>query len=189
MMPPYKKEISSFSIVSPHHISSAESLLDFHLKNKEFFAHAYPTYHPQYFSLSFWEEKLNFFRTSWDEEKSLRFFIIKNQKVIGSVGYDQLSRGPFQACFLGYALDKDHQGQGIMGQTLQETISILFKNLNFHRIMANYVPTNEKSGKVLTSLGFEKERLAKDYLKLNGKWEDHVLTSLINKEWKEETHQ
>ena len=48
--------------------------------------------------------------------------------------------------------------------------------------MANYMPTNEASGKVLKRLGFTVEGYARDYLCLNGKWEDHILTSLTNPE-------
>ncbi len=46
--------------------------------------------------------------------------------------------------------------------------------------MANYVPTNERSGRLLRRLGFTVEGYARDYLCLNGTWQDHILTSLIN---------
>jgi ribosomal-protein-alanine N-acetyltransferase len=40
--------------------------------------------------------------------------------------------------------------------------------------------SNERSGKLLNKLGFSEGGLAKNYLKINGRWEDHVLTSLLN---------
>lgn len=46
--------------------------------------------------------------------------------------------------------------------------------------MANYTPSNIRSEKLLTKLGFEKEGLAKSYFKIAGSWQDHVLTSKIN---------
>jgi len=57
--------------------------------------------------------------------------------------------------------------------------------MNLHRIMANYVPTNERSASVLKKLGFQVEGYARDYLYLNGKWRDHILTSLTNKDWQD----
>jgi ribosomal-protein-alanine N-acetyltransferase len=33
---------------------------------------------------------------------------------------------------------------------------------------------------VLEGLGFEREGVARSYLKINGEWADHVLTALIN---------
>ena len=49
--------------------------------------------------------------------------------------------------------------------------------------MANYMPHNHRSGKLLERLGFEREGYAKDYLLIDGQWRDHVLTALTNKEW------
>jgi len=49
-----------------------------------------------------------------------------------------------------------------------------------HRIHANYMPHNRRSGAVLRRLGFVVDGFARDYLQINGRWEDHVLTSLIN---------
>lgn len=46
--------------------------------------------------------------------------------------------------------------------------------------MANYVPTNERSGRLLRRLGFTVEGYARDYLFIDGAWRDHVLTSLTN---------
>jgi ribosomal-protein-alanine N-acetyltransferase len=47
--------------------------------------------------------------------------------------------------------------------------------------MANHMPGNERSARLLKSLGFEEEGYAKEYLLINGKWEDHVLNSLLTK--------
>jgi ribosomal-protein-alanine N-acetyltransferase len=67
-----------------------------------------------------------------------------------------------------------------MFEALSLTNAYMFDDLGLHRIMAGYLPHNERSGKLLDRLGFEKEGLARKYLKINGRWEDHLLTSLIN---------
>ena len=46
--------------------------------------------------------------------------------------------------------------------------------------MANFMPENTRSKKLLFSLKFEKEGFAKKYLFINGKWQDHTLTALLN---------
>ena len=56
----------------------------------------------------------------------------------------------------------------------------LFQELRMHRIMANYLPTNERSGSLLRRLGFKVEGYARDYIYINGAWRDHILTSLVN---------
>lgn len=49
--------------------------------------------------------------------------------------------------------------------------------------MAAYLPDNERSGKLLKRLGFVVEGYARDYLMIDGQWQDHILTSLINHNW------
>jgi ribosomal-protein-alanine N-acetyltransferase len=46
--------------------------------------------------------------------------------------------------------------------------------------MANHMPTNTRSDKLLRLLGFEREGYARAYLKISGHWEDMVLNALIN---------
>ncbi len=67
-----------------------------------------------------------------------------------------------------------------MRESLTVAIQHVFRDIGLHRIMANYRPENTRSEHLLASLGFEKEGLARSYLKINGSWADHVLTSLIN---------
>ena len=67
-----------------------------------------------------------------------------------------------------------------MAQALQAAIAHIFQCVGLHRIMVNYQPANVRSEALLQRLGFEREGLARRYLKINGHWADHVLTSLIN---------
>jgi ribosomal-protein-alanine N-acetyltransferase len=53
----------------------------------------------------------------------------------------------------------------------------VFERMNLPRLMANYMPTNEQSGRLLRKLGFSVEGYARDYLLLQGTWKDHPLTS------------
>ena len=115
------------------------------------------------------------------------YFVIfdkQEHKIIGTVSYSNITRFPFHASHIGYSLDEKYQGNGIMQRAVKETINWMFSVQNLHRIMAAYIPHNEKRGKVLSALGFVKEGEAKDYLYINGAWEDHILTSKINDDWK-----
>ena len=106
-----------------------------------------------------------------------------NDGVIGICNFTQIFRGPFQACYLGYNISAGHEGKGLMSEALKKAIQYMFEKQKIHRIMANYMPSNEKSARLLSKLGFTIEGFAKDYLFINGKWEDHTLTSLINQQW------
>ncbi|HEX7732099.1 MAG TPA: GNAT family N-acetyltransferase [Rhodanobacter sp.] len=91
-------------------------------------------------------------------------------------------RGAFQACHLGYDAAARAQGRGIMHEALQAGLAWAFGELDLHRVMANHLPRNERSARLLARLGFEREGYAKRYLRIAGVWEDHVLTALIRPE-------
>ncbi|WP_299002739.1 GNAT family N-acetyltransferase [uncultured Shewanella sp.] len=101
-------------------------------------------------------------------------------KVIGVCNFTNIIQGPFKACHLGYSLSEHQQGKGYMQEMLKGGIQHAFSELGLHRIMANYMPHNQKSAHLLKALGFEREGLARDYLHIAGQWQDHVLTSKIN---------
>ncbi len=92
--------------------------------------------------------------------------------------YSQFVRGISQSCFLGYSIANEHQGKGLMQEVLQAGIRYISSELNIDRIQACYMPRNHRSAAVLQRMNFEKEGMARNYLKINGVWEDHVLTAL-----------
>ncbi|WP_410211000.1 GNAT family N-acetyltransferase [Aquirhabdus sp.] len=111
---------------------------------------------------------------------NLLIYTIENPELIGHCNYSNIVQGAFQACHLGYAISAAFEGKGLMCEALTAANLYIFESYGLHRIMANYRPENHRSGALLSRLGFEQEGLAKSYLKINGAWADHVLTSKIN---------
>lgn len=106
------------------------------------------------------------------------------EEPVGDIALSEIVRGPFQACYLGYRIGAEHEGRGYVTESIASVVEYAFTALNLHRIMANYMPTNERSAAVLRRSGFTIEGMARDYLRLNGEWRDHVLTSRINPNWR-----
>lgn len=103
------------------------------------------------------------------------------QRVVGHVSLSNLSRGPFQNCSLGYALDAPCQGRGLMHEALQSVITEAFSPaINLHRLQAAVRPDNARSLAVLARLGFAEEGLARDYLFIDGAWRNHRLFAITN---------
>ena len=100
--------------------------------------------------------------------------------VVATCNFTNIVRGPMQACYLGYSVDEDRQGQGVMAEVVQTGIDYMFGTCRLHRIMANHMPSNTRSAALLQRLGFEREGVARQYLKIAGRWEDMVLNALIN---------
>ena len=104
-----------------------------------------------------------------------------SSRLVGSIGLNQIFRGPFQNAMLGYAIDADCQGHGLMREALQAVIEHAFSpSVHLHRIQANVRPENGRSVALLQRLGFEDEGLAREYLFINGAWRDHRMFALRN---------
>ena len=137
-----------------------------------------------YFSETYWYRRLERNRDELTRDVSLRLGVFRRSDpegpVLGQVNFSQIVRGAAQACYLGYSLDRRCVGRGMMTEALSGAIPFVFDRLRLHRIQANYIPTNERSGRVLRGLGFVVEGYARDYLFIGGAWRDHVLTALTN---------
>jgi ribosomal-protein-alanine N-acetyltransferase len=104
-----------------------------------------------------------------------------NGPFLGAVSLTQIVFAARRACSMGYHLDHRHQGQGYMHEAASAATVFAFDTLQLNRVEATYIPENERSAKVLARLGFEIEGRAKAYLFINGKFQDHVLTGLVNR--------
>jgi len=135
-------------------------------------------------SVANWRRRLDQFAADERAGTALRFMLFPERNlggpVLGVVNFTQIFRGPFQACYLGYALDYRLEGRGLMREALEASIRHMFEVMKLHRIMLNYMPSNERSAGLARRLGFVPEGIARDYLYIDGAWRDHVLTTLIN---------
>lgn len=159
---------------------NSQSVAEYFSRNHKHLEASMPERSAEFYTRAFWTERLSRYQLSRSADKELRFTLIDGEKVIGVINYDQIVKGPFQACYLGYSIDSEYQGKGLMREALSQTISYVVRELHLNRVMANYEPSNQRSAKLLKSLGFEREGYARKYLKLNGVWRDHVLTSFIS---------
>ena len=101
-------------------------------------------------------------------------------RTIGTIGLNNIVHGAFLSCHLGYKLDQDEINRGYMTEALKKVIEYAFTTLGLHRIEANILPRNVRSMRVVKKLGFYDEGLAEKYLRINGKWEDHIHMVLLN---------
>jgi len=138
---------------------------------------------PAFFTEAFWRDRLAVAVEEFHAGRAARFVLqagAAEGPVVGTCNYTNIVRGPFLACHLGYQIARSHEGRGLMAEALRATNDFVFREMKLHRIMANYRPENERSGRLLERLGFVREGMAKDYLFIDGAWRDHVLTALVN---------
>lgn len=163
--------------------SYAEMVVDYYLRNKSFLEEWEPVKSEEFYTNQYQQEQLEQDLTNIQNNNSFRLWIFKkhdDHRIIGSIGFNNIVRGVFLSCFLGYKLDKDEINKGYMSEALQKGIEIMFNEYGLHRIEANIMPKNKRSLRVVEKLGFYNEGVAYKYLKINGQWEDHIHMVLLN---------
>jgi [ribosomal protein S5]-alanine N-acetyltransferase len=160
----------------------AESLLDLHLRNGEFFQKYSPTFGGDYYKL---DSKCNYIsnsRKQREEDKAYAFgiYLKDNGALIGDVSLYRISRGSLQRCLIGYSLDKQHNGSGYMTEAVSLAVEFAFNELKLHRVEAGVMLNNIGSMRVLEKAGFHREGIEQKGVKINGQWEDHQIFAIIS---------
>jgi ribosomal-protein-alanine N-acetyltransferase len=163
-------------------IDDATNMSYFMEKNRDHFKHCSPNY-DDVIKKSFWEKRYEFSINNYENKTALSLLVkskYTDEPIIGDINFDGMMRGVFQACYLGFRLDKQHEGKGVMFEALTKAIHVIFQEWNLHRIMANFRPDNSRSGNLLKRLNFQREGYAEKYLFIEGQWRDHIMATLIN---------
>lgn len=170
-------------VLKPANKSYARQCLNYLRRNKKFFKPWTPAYADGYFTIREQTRDLVAKMRSFKEELQIKFFIFKKSNldiIIGDFEFGSIVKGPFLSCYLGYKLDKDEIKKGYMVEALEGGIKYMFEKIGLHRIEANIMPRNKPSVRLARRLGFKYEGKSKKYLKINGKWEDHLHYVLLN---------
>lgn len=85
---------------------------------------------------------------------------------------------------IGYALGRDHWGQGYIQEALNALLAFAFNELNLHRLEADVDPRNARSIRTLERLGFQKEGYLRERWHVGGEIQDALFYGLLKREWK-----
>jgi len=161
--------------------SDAEKYSEYYESNKKHFAPWEPERPLGFHSVEEWQKRILVCVQQQSQGEAAYFVAELEGRIAGHCNLSNVVRGAFLACYMGYGVAKIEEGKGIAYEMCRVSIDYAFNELKLHRIMANYVPYNNRSARLLNRMGFEREGLAKNYLKIAGKWQNHVLMSLTNK--------
>lgn len=162
----------------------SKEVLDYYVRNKEFLEEWEPAREVEFYTRKYQEKQLDMDSKSVKSGEAFKLWIFKKgeNKTIGYFAFNNIVRGIFLSCFLGYKLDGDEIRKGYMSEALKKGIDIAFRELGLHRIEANIMPKNKASLALAQKLNFYNEGLARKYLKIDGQWEDHIHMVLLNEE-------
>jgi len=165
--------------------AEAQAVASFFERNIEFHRPWVPIRKAFFYAPEFWHYSLGSNIELARDDKALRLFVYnwETDAPIGHIYFDSIVRGAGQHCTLSYAICERFQRQGLMKEALKLGIQHIFDAAGLHRIQAAYLPRNTRSARLLESLEFQLEGVARQYINIAGTWEDHKIVSLINAEW------
>ena len=162
------------------------ALLRFYRENVDHLAPSSPLPPPDFLTEAFWLQQVARNNEDFAEGRAVKFFLFDKSvptTVVGFISLINIVHGAAYYCDLGYALGEDRQGQGLMSEAVAAVIRYAFDEMGLHRVKTAYPPSKERSGRLLRRLGFVVEGYARDYLLIQGRWQDQVLVGLMNPNW------
>ncbi|HME86198.1 MAG TPA: GNAT family protein [Roseiarcus sp.] len=114
-----------------------------------------------------------------DEAYAFLIFDQTSDELLGGITLGGVRRGVSQSGTLGYWMGASHAGKRRMTRAVATTVEFAFSKLRLHRVEAACIPDNAPSIALLERNGFQREGYAREYLKIDGAWRDHVLFALI----------
>jgi ribosomal-protein-alanine N-acetyltransferase len=162
-------------------------IIRYYRDNREHLQPFSPTFASDFLDEAMWLEQVRIRTREHAEGESFRAFLFARAapgRIVGNLNLTQVHRGALQSCVMGYNLARDEQGKGYMTEAVKGAVAFAFEKWRLHRVNANHMPRNARSAAVLRRCGFEVEGLAPAYLLIDGKWEDHVLTAIVNPAFK-----
>ena len=169
-------------LLSPEQVS-AQALVDYFTRNRAFLEPFEPARPPEYYTPAHQQGLLQAQRDAWSAKTGYRLYLaLKEQpeSLIGFVSFSGIIMGAFCSCYLSYQLDQNHLNRGLMTEGVLAAVGFGFDTLGLHRIEANIMPRNLPSRRVAEKCGFLNEGTSPKYLKICGKWEDHIHYVILN---------
>ncbi|MCL8250927.1 GNAT family N-acetyltransferase [Aeromicrobium fastidiosum] len=99
--------------------------------------------------------------------------------VVGEMTLSGVVRGAYQSASVGYWVAEHVAGAGVASAALADAQAIAFGTLGLHRLQGETLVDNIASQTVLERAGFVRYGLAPDYLRIDGRWQAHVLYQCI----------
>lgn len=161
----------------------SQRILDFYQFNKDIFEPYDPDKPENFYTLPYQSTVAKLENDNFIRGKSARYWISRKnqpQSLIGCVSFNNIIKGSFQSCTIGYKIHKNHQGQGYATEAILSLCQKMFDDGHLHRIDAYIQPDNKASIATAEKCGFRFEGISKEYAYMKGIWVDHLHYSLIS---------
>jgi ribosomal-protein-alanine N-acetyltransferase len=145
--------------------------------SREFLTPWEPTWPADDLSRSAFRRRIRRYTEDLRTDQSYAFLIFRSTdgRLVGGLTLANVRRGVAQAGSLGYWMGLPYTRHRYMTAAVRAVIPFAFGTLRLHRLEAACIPTNTASIRLLENTGFVREGYAREYLCINGIWQDHLL--------------
>ena len=121
----------------------------------------------------------------WEAGTAYHYLVLRaaDGVLLGGINLTDVRRGNVQSGSLGYWIGASFARQGYMTEAMRAVLRYAFRDLGLHRIEAACLPDNAASRRLLEKFGFVQEGYARQFLRVNGMWRDHITFSLLQEDW------
>lgn len=164
-------------VLRPPFMTDYEDWATLREKSCEFLTPWEPTWPVDDLTRSAFRRRLRRYAEDQRSDQSYAFFIFcsEGRGLVGGVTLANVRRGVAQAGSIGYWIGAPFARHGYMRAAVRAIAPYSFSVLRLHRLEAACIPTNRASIGLLESCGFTREGYAREYLCINGSWQDHLL--------------
>ncbi|HWJ82336.1 MAG TPA: GNAT family protein [Nocardioides sp.] len=110
------------------------------------------------------------------------FVIEVDGRFAGQVSVNNIVRGSAQFASIGYWIDQEHAGRGVVPRAVAMVVDHCFLTAGLHRVEICIRPENTNSLRVVEKLGIHEVGYAPRFLHIDGEWRDHRIFAITKEE-------
>ncbi|MGY1833111.1 GNAT family N-acetyltransferase [Geodermatophilus sp. SYSU D01180] len=161
--------------VRPARADDAGPLAALHRDNREHLAPFEPVRDEEFFTEAGQAARLVSLLTEEEHGRAHPYVIEVAGALAGRITVTNVIHGPFCSGTLGYWVAADRTGRGVATAAVDHVLTECFTRHGLHRVEAATLVDNPASQTVLRRVGFALIGQAPGYLRIAGRWRDHLL--------------
>lgn len=163
------------SVIRPVTLGDAEALAALYRRNRTFLQPWEPWHEESWYTPAGQHAELVRVLAEQDAGRMAAFVVIDDGIAAGQVTLSPVVMGASLSAELRFWVALDHNGRGLGRAAVREVGRYAFDVLGLHRLQTATLPHAIAAQHVLLADGYARIGRAPGYLRINGRWQDHVL--------------
>ncbi|HHL43797.1 MAG TPA: N-acetyltransferase [Hellea balneolensis] len=143
-----------------------------------------PSWNEKSFTRYAYRSKLAKFKSLISQDRVYPYYVFRREdhQLLGACNLTGVKRGSMQSAEIGYWIGEAYSRQGFARAAVGAVLRFAFEDIGLHRIVAAVREDNVASINLLQQMGFVSEGVARGYLKIDGKWQDHLIYARLRED-------